>query len=439
MICSVTTSPSEVNEKGNMIINFNAPEFPMGSTIQIQFSAYWSQALPYKLTGTSIIQSASLSCQAVLNSNSGVTCTFQQVGENYIVSANTVVSTSKTATTVSFKMGTILSPPTTMPQNSFTMTSYLNDYMMSECTGITVTANAGTLSVGSFTTFSNIVNAVSIGTLSFTIKSNIVTTDIIIVTFPPTILLTSLNSIFISNGGTTIPSPSKTMQTITMTGATAFQGDTLSISFTNVKNPPSEITTDAFIFRYMRNGYDIEASTGTIKYTAYRSTITSASLTATQLEIGAVSTYTVSFTLGQPLTASSAVLISLPTSFQGRVISCSLYSCTRTSNLITYTSIPTTAGSTITVSFSLTNPYSLGSTTSLTLYTLYDSSVSASIVEYINTGLTVSLIARASSSANAAITIDSYVVNAFPSKIIIAMTNLNPLLAYSYLVAYIPS
>ena len=180
-------------------------------------------------------------------------------------------------------MGTALSPPTTMPQNSFTMTSYLNDYMMSDCTGIAVTASAGSISVGSFTTFSNIVNAVSVGTLSFTINSNIVTTDTIIITFPTTILLTSLTSIFISNGGTTIPSPSRSGQTVTMTGAKAYQGDTLSISFTNVKNPPSEITTAAFVFRYMRNGYDIEASTGTIKYTAYRSAITTASLTASQL------------------------------------------------------------------------------------------------------------------------------------------------------------
>ena len=42
MICSITTSPAEVNQNGNMIINFNAPEFPLGSTLQIQFSAYWS-------------------------------------------------------------------------------------------------------------------------------------------------------------------------------------------------------------------------------------------------------------------------------------------------------------------------------------------------------------------------------------------------------------
>jgi hypothetical protein len=42
MTCSITTSPAEVNQKGNMIINFNAPEFPLGSTLQIQFSAYWS-------------------------------------------------------------------------------------------------------------------------------------------------------------------------------------------------------------------------------------------------------------------------------------------------------------------------------------------------------------------------------------------------------------
>jgi hypothetical protein len=155
------------------------------------------------------------------------------------VIASTIVSSSFTATTISFKISTILSPPTVKPQNSFTMTSFLNNEMMSDCTGITVTATTGLISVGSFTTFSNIVNAVSVGTLSFTIKSNIVSTDSIIVTFPPTILLTSLTSIFISNGGTPISSPNRSGQTVTMEGAKAFSGDTLLISFTNVKNPPS--------------------------------------------------------------------------------------------------------------------------------------------------------------------------------------------------------
>jgi hypothetical protein len=72
------------------------------------------------------------------------------------------------------------------------------------------------------------------------------------------------------------------------------------------------------------------------------------------------------------------------------------------------------------------------------LYTLYDSTSSGSVVEYVNSGLTVSLIARASSSANAAITATSYVVNDFPSKVSIAITNLNDLPAFTYLVAYIP-
>jgi len=170
-----------------------------------------------------------------------------------------------------------------MPQNSFTLTSYLNDYMMSDCTGITVTASAGSISVGSFTTVSNIVNAVSVGTLSFSINSNIVTTDTIVVTFPSTILLTSLTSIYISKGGATISSPIISGQTVTITGAKAYQAETLSISFTNVKNPPSETQTSAFVFKYSRNGYDIEISSGTIKYTAYRSLITTASLSATLL------------------------------------------------------------------------------------------------------------------------------------------------------------
>jgi hypothetical protein len=56
----------------------------------------------------------------------------------------------------------------------------------------------------------------------------------------------------------------------------------------------------------------------------------------------------------------------------------------------------------------------------------------------VNSGLTLNLIARASTSANANIVPSSFVVNNFPTSYTITMNNLNPLFAYTYLSLYVP-
>jgi hypothetical protein len=144
--------------------------------------------------------------------------------------------------------------------------------------------------------------------------------------------------------------------------------------------------------------------------------------------------------LGQPLLSTSAIVVSLPSALQGKVLGCSSsYSCTVTTSLVTFTNLSVSVGSTITLTLtSVTNPYSLGLTTSLTLYTLYNAAQSSSIVEFVNSGLTLTLVARASSSANAVISPSSLVVSNYPTTYTITITNLNPFFAYTYLSLYIP-
>lgn len=132
-------------------------------------------------------------------------------------------------------------------------------------------------------------------------------------------------------------------------------------------------------------------------------------------------------------------MIGLPSQLQGKVGTCSPLPCTVTSTLVTFTSVSTTVGSSITLILnSVINPYSLGTTTSLTLYTLYYSSISTSIVEYVNSGLTLSLIARASTFTSATVSPSSFVVNNYPTTYTISLTNLNPIPIYTYIVVYIP-
>jgi hypothetical protein len=362
-------------------------------------------------------------------------------GTRYTISASNIVSSNFSSSTIVFSIATILSPPTTLPQGSFIILSSNNNALMSTCTGIPVVSTVGAINVGSYSTNKITVNAVGMGTLTFVINSNLDQGDIFTVTFPSTMSLTSLTSVYI-NGNIVTSALSISGQTITLTltGTIIYAGSTITVDFANIINPPNELTTSAFQITTYRNGYKIETSTGSITYSAYRSAITSAVLTSSSNQIGVVCTYTITFTLGQPLISSSAIVIALPSALQGKVISCSPSPCSVVSTMITFTSVSTAVNSVITLNLlSVTNPYNLGLTTSLTLYTLYHSSQLLSIVEYVNTGLTLTLVARASTNANAVIIPSSYVVNNYPTTYTITITNLNPFFAYTYLSIYLPT
>jgi len=184
----------------------------------------------------------------------------------------------------------------------------------------------------------------------------------------------------------------------------------------------------------------MDVLSGFLTYSATRSAISSASLSASPLQIGVSSTYTILFTLGQPLTASSAIVVGLPVDYQGRVGGCSPSPCTVSSSNVIFTNVPTTVSTAITLTLtSVTNPLTIGTTNSLTLYTLYSSSQATSIVEYTNTGLTVNLVARVIPSANIVITSTSQVVSYFPASFTLTITNVNQLPANVYLQVKIPT
>lgn len=177
-----------------------------------------------------------------------------------------------------------------------------------------------------------------------------------------------------------------------------------------------------------------------LTYSATRSTISSASMSASSLQIGASSSYTIQFTLGQTLNANSAIVVDLPVSYQGQVGGCSPSPCTVTSSLVTFTNVATAIGSSVTLTLSaVTNPLTIGTTNSLTLYTLLDSSQSTSIVEHTSSGLTVDLVARVIPASNIAISSTSQVVSYFPASFTLTVTNVNQLPANVYLQVKIPA
>lgn len=99
----------------------------------------------------------------------------------------------------------------------------------------------------------------------------------------------------------------------------------------------------------------------------------------------------------------------------------------------------TTIGSAISLTLTnVVNPISIGATTSLILYTLYSSAQTNSYVEYVNSGLSVNLVARIIPSSNIAISSNSQVVSFFPCSFTFTITNVNDLPANVYLEVYIP-
>lgn len=125
----------------------------------------------------------------------------------------------------------------------------------------------------------------------------------------------------------------------------------------------------------------MDVLSGTFSYIATKTSITSASLGASNLQIGVNSTYTLQFVLGQPLTTGSAIVVGLPPMFQGQVGGCSPLPCTVTTNSITFTSVANSVGSLVILSLTnVLNPLQIGTTSSLTLYTLYSSSQPTSYV-----------------------------------------------------------
>jgi hypothetical protein len=258
MTCSLSTSPTKVNSVGQLLVSFLTVEFPAISTLVVQTDAdYWLRAQPQLSAGSEIIQSPSLTCTPILNSNSGMSCSYQHVGGKYQITISNIVNSTLNSTSISFSIASILTPPTTEPQDSFTITSFYNGSSMSVCYGAYITTTtAGSISVGSYSSSVITVNAAGVGTLNFVVHSDIIASDTIAITFPVEMSLANLTSVYINNGGNT-STPTITNQSMTLTAAIANAGNTISIQFTNIINPPSEATTHPFQITTYRNGYSI--------------------------------------------------------------------------------------------------------------------------------------------------------------------------------------
>jgi hypothetical protein len=427
MTCSLTTSPTTINQNGYLQLQFLTPEFTTSSTLQIDFGYYWPQANPQ--SQQIVPDTAAVVCTAVANAGASIVCSFSSVGTStFTGSISSLVSTNLTATAVTFQFGPVVTPPTTKTQGSFLVIAKTGGKTMSQCTVSASGMTAGTLTAPLLTPVTRTVNSVTDLSVQFTVNANIVATDTITVTFPSEISLSSFYQVYLPSTSFTVTSPTVNGQAITVSGGVAASNSSLTLTFMQIVNPPSELATSAFQISTARSGSTMDSLASSLTYAASRATIAAASLSASSLQIGVITSYTVQFTLGQPLTASSAIVVGLTTALQGTVTGCSPSPCTVNSIAVTFTNVATAVGASSSLSLTgAVNPLAIGTTNSLTLYTLYSSAQSNSFVEYINTGLTVDLVARIIPAGNIAVTSTSPVVSYSPASFSFTVTNANQL------------
>lgn len=165
-----------------------------------------------------------------------------------------------TSSPIRFSISSIYNPPTTEPQGTITILTKVGNKNMEQCSGIKMSGitTAGITSVTYIPT-DYTVNAVSKGFMSFKVTSIIKTSDSVKIGFPATIDLTSLSSVTIVNGFVTLSNPQVDgSNVLTLNGLSAQNNALVSIEFNNVKNPPSEVSTNSFTIGISRDNFLME-------------------------------------------------------------------------------------------------------------------------------------------------------------------------------------
>ena len=182
---------------------------------------------------------------------------------------------------------------------------------MSQCTTSASGMTAGSITSSSLSPSIGTVNSLTQLSLTFTPNTNLVSTDSVTVTFPSEISVSGITQVFIPASSQTL-SPSISGQAITVSGVVVNLGLSLTMTFIQITNPASELPTSTFGITTSRNSHSMGTLSSSLTYSATRATISTASLTGSSLQIGDTSTYTLQFTLGQPLTSNSSIIIGLP-------------------------------------------------------------------------------------------------------------------------------
>lgn len=363
-----------------------------------------------------------------------------------------LISTSGTST-FSFTVSPFNTPPTTEPQGSFSLQTGSNGgKTIDGCTGVKLTTvTTGQLTSPSFVMANTLINTVAQGNLTFKLATAIFISDTIEIKFPGEMSL-SITGIIMASGNRAVQSYSVVGSVLSLvigTGTQLFLANTvITLLISSVGNPPSTATTGIFSISTKRSNYGIDSLVQSLTYTA-TSGVLSASLSASVLEIGATSVYTLQVTFTNKVTSAGVLYITFPNVF---TMASGTFSCTSNASIsttcnyasssrtMTVTSISTSgvnSGTTVSLTINgITNPISVGSFQSLSLASTYNSS--SDYVDTLSSGLSLTLTTRLLPASNVAISASASTVYTL-TTMTITITNQNPLAISSLLYIVIPS
>lgn len=299
---------------------------------------------------------------------------------------------------------------------------------------------------------SSLVGSSGQATISFKLSTAVIITDSVTITFPAELSL-SVSSILLTNGNRAVTSYSVTGQTLTFvigTGTQTYQSNVvLTFIITNITNPPSTATTGSFSIATSRFNYNIDTLTSSLTYAA-TSGVLLASLTATVLEIGAPSVYTLLITFTHPITATGYLYVTFPSVFSALTsgsytcssnasitTACSYSSSNKVMTITSFSSSSVSAGMVISISINgITNPISVGSFQSLSLSSTY--SGTSDTVDTLSSGLSLTLVTRVLPSSRVTLTSTASTVYTL-TTFTLTINNQNPLPVGSLLYIVVPT
>lgn len=212
----------------------------------------------------------------------------------------------------SFGISSFLSPPSNQPSDAIALTSYEGEYELDSCTVYPSGLSPAVLSNFTIVPLSTMtVN--SLTTLRFNIYPTMTLSrnDYINITIPAGTSF-SYSNIFGTGFYKTPPTFSGQSVLIyhnTSSSATYPQNALYSITFQNIQAPPSTLPTSSLILQVIRSGFPIMQGTSVL--TAIRATLT-ASVSLTNSIVWAITSYTFTINLNNPISSSGMIRIAFP-------------------------------------------------------------------------------------------------------------------------------
>ena len=305
--------------------------------------------------------------------------------------------------TIEFDISQITNPISVKPSQfiSFTVLTSDNKAVCTTSAGYSVTATVGSISSITITPTDDTIYSVTTYTFSMTLNEIVPSTGYIVINFPSQISIAARSaaactSIISGLSSSTLCAVASSSLTLTNCFTTSYSG-TISFSINQVTNPTTTAATSNFeIIAYSSDKYEILYNKGT-SITASPGSLQSASIEASSLITGQITSYTISFVVSHTVPAGGVLYIVLPSqnSFSSPVCSSPIglstsYTCSFSSTTVTISNGFTTSFSAGTIGLKISGVVNPGTTKPSDSAQFYTESNSY-VIDTLSAGLTVTM------------------------------------------------